>query len=46
MPEGGGDSDTGENVFSTYGGANPVSLRSTAPSRGEAAEKVQIGVCY
>ena len=22
------------NAFSTYGGANPVSLRSTAPSRG------------
>ena len=32
--------------ISTYGEANPVSLRSTAPSRGEAAEKVQIGVCH
>ena len=26
--------------------ANPASLRSAAPSKGEAAEKVQIGVCY
>ena len=26
--------------------ANPASLRSAAPSKGEAAEKVQIGVCH
>ena len=26
--------------------ANPASLRSAAPSEGEAAEKVQIGVCH
>ena len=25
---------------------NPASLRSAAPSLGEAAEKVQIGVCH
>ena len=31
MPEGGGDSDTGENVFSTYGGANT----HVAPERAE-----------
>ena len=34
MPESGGDSDTGGNAFPTYGGANPVSLRQAAPSRG------------
>ena len=34
MPESGGDSDTGETHFQHTGGANPVSLRSTAPSRG------------
>ena len=26
--------------------ANPASLHSAAPSKGEAAEKVQIGVCH
>ena len=34
MSESGGDSDTGETHFQHTGGANPVSLRSTAPSRG------------
>ena len=34
MPESGGDSDTKETHFQHMGGANPVSLRSTAPSRG------------
>ena len=34
MPESGGGSDTGETHFQHTGGANPVSLRSTAPSRG------------
>ena len=34
MSESGGDSDTGETHFQHTGGANPVLLRSTAPSRG------------
>ena len=34
MPESGGDSDTGETHFQHTGGANPVSLRQVAPSRG------------
>ena len=34
MLESGGDSDTGETHFQHTGGANPVSLRSTAPSKG------------
>ena len=34
MPESGGDSDTGKCISNIRGGANPVSLRSTAPSRG------------
>ena len=34
MPESGGGQRYGGNAFPTYGGANPVSLRSTAPSRG------------
>ena len=33
MPESSGDSDTGKRIFNIRG-ANPVSLRSTAPSRG------------
>ena len=34
MSESGGDSDTGETHFQHTGGANPVSLRQAAPSRG------------
>ena len=34
MPESGRSSDTGKTHFQHTGGANPVSLRSTAPSRG------------
>ena len=34
MLESGGDSDTGKTHFQHTGGANPGSLRSTAPSKG------------
>ena len=34
MPESGRDSDTGKCISNIRGGANPVSLRQAAPSRG------------